>query len=115
MANDPRVSDREWAKREGITAFAGHPLIVDDRVIGVIALFARCPLDEDVLSALASVADSIAVGIKRKRAEEALRHQWQVFDTALSYTPDFTYTFDLDGRFTYVNRALLSPVAEAAE
>jgi PAS domain S-box-containing protein len=117
VANDPRVSDREWVKREGITAFAGHPLIVDDRVIGVIALFARCPLDEDVLSALASVADSIAVGIKRKRAEEALRHQWQVFDTALSYTPDFTYTFGLDGRFTYINRALLSlwqkPLSEA--
>ena len=36
---------------------------------------------------------------------------------ALSTTPDFTYTFDLDGRFTYVNRALLSlwqkPLAEA--
>ena len=117
VANDPRVSDREWAQREGITAFAGHPLIVDDRVIGVIALFARCPLDEDVLSALASVADSIAVGIKRKKAEEALRHQWQVFDTALSYTPDFAYTFGLDGRFTYINRALLSlwqkPLTEA--
>ena len=39
------------------------------------------------------------------------------FDTALSHTPDFTYTFDLEGRFTYVNRALLSlwqkPLEEA--
>ena len=29
-------------------------------------------------------------------------------DTALSHTPDFTYIFDLEGRFTYINRALLS-------
>ena len=33
---------------------------------------------------------------------------WRTFDTALSNTPDFHYLFDLEGRFTYVNRALLS-------
>ena len=45
---------------------------------------------------------------ERKSAEEQLHHQWQKFDIALSHTPDFTYTFDLDGRFAYVNKALLS-------
>jgi PAS domain S-box-containing protein len=53
----------------------------------------------------------------RKQADSELRRQWHNFDTALSYTPDFTYTFDLDGRFTYVNRALLAlwqkPLEEA--
>ncbi len=44
----------------------------------------------------------------RKRSDEQLRKQWHTFDTALSNTPDFTYIFDLEGRFTYVNRALLS-------
>ena len=52
-----------------------------------------------------------------KQAEDRLRQQWHTFDTALSHTPDFTYTFDLEGRFTYVNRALLSlwqkPLEEA--
>ncbi len=54
---------------------------------------------------------------ERKRAEEQLRQQWHTFDTALSNIEDFTYTFDLDGRFTYVNRSLLSlwqkPLEEA--
>ena len=54
---------------------------------------------------------------ERKEIEEQLRQQWHTFDTALSHTPDFTYTFDLEGRFTYVNRALLSlwqkPLEEA--
>ena len=53
----------------------------------------------------------------RKQAEDRLREQWQTFDTALSHTPDFTYIFDLDGRFTYVNSALLflwrKPLEEA--
>jgi PAS domain S-box-containing protein len=44
----------------------------------------------------------------QKQAEAEVRKQWHTFDTALSHTPDFTYIFDLEGRFTYINRALLS-------
>src|SRR5262249_53580036 len=40
---------------------------------GVVALFARQPLSEDTLDALASVADLLAQGIERRRAEEELR------------------------------------------
>ena len=43
----------------------------------------------------------------QKKAEAELRQQWHAFDVALSNTPDLTYTFDLEGRFTYVNRAVL--------
>jgi PAS domain S-box-containing protein len=70
---DPRVSDKEWAKREGMIAFAGYPLIVEDRLLGVMAMFARKRLADDTLDALASVAEFISQGIERKRAEEALR------------------------------------------
>ncbi|MHB8736787.1 MAG: PAS domain S-box protein, partial [Terriglobales bacterium] len=73
VVGDPRVSDPEWASREGMVAFAGHPLIVEDRLVGVMAMFARHPLTSVELQALASVANEIAVGIERKHAEEALR------------------------------------------
>jgi len=43
---------------------------------------------------------------ERKRAEERLLQQWHTFDTALSNSPDLTYTFDLQGRFTYANKKL---------
>jgi PAS domain S-box-containing protein len=33
--------------------------------------------------------------------------QRRVYETALSNSPDFNYVFDLEGRFTYVNKALL--------
>src|SRR5262249_57871482 len=35
LADDPRLSDREWAKREGMVSFAGYPLLIGDRLIGV--------------------------------------------------------------------------------
>jgi PAS domain S-box-containing protein len=45
---------------------------------------------------------------ERKHAEAQLLQQWRTFDTALSNTPDFTYVFDLEGHFSYINQALLS-------
>ena len=72
-ATPEREDDKDWARREGMVAFAGYPLIVEGRLVGVMALFATRPLTEAALAALASVADEIALGIDRWRATEALR------------------------------------------
>jgi signal transduction histidine kinase len=66
---DPETGDRTWAKRNGMVAFAGFPLKVDGRVIGVLGLFARHKLDREAVGTLATTADSIALGIERKRAD----------------------------------------------
>jgi PAS domain S-box-containing protein len=69
VPSDPRVSNKEWARQEGMVAFAGYPLIVRDQVLGVMAMFARQPLPERTLNALGAVADGIAVAIDRHWAE----------------------------------------------
>ncbi|HEY6332648.1 MAG TPA: PAS domain-containing protein, partial [Blastocatellia bacterium] len=74
VMNDPRVNDKGWAQYNGMVAFAGYPMVVEDRLIGVAALFARHPLSESTLDTLASVVDMISQGIERRRAEEALRN-----------------------------------------
>jgi PAS domain S-box-containing protein len=73
VLHDPRVGDRDWARREGMVSFAGYPLVVQDRLLGVVALFARRPLARDTLDWLESVADLIAQGIVRRQAEEEVR------------------------------------------
>jgi PAS domain S-box-containing protein len=80
VIGDPQVDDQEWARREGMVAFAGYPLVVEDRLVGVMAMFARWPLRESVLTALGSVANQIALGIERKRAEAALRAAYEELD-----------------------------------
>ncbi|PQV63309.1 PAS domain S-box-containing protein [Abditibacterium utsteinense] len=70
VIGDAQVADQEWAKREGMVAFAGFPLVVEDRLIGVAAIFARNPLTESSLQALSSISNAIALGIERKRGEE---------------------------------------------
>jgi PAS domain S-box-containing protein len=81
VMRDPRVSDRDWARREGMVAFAGYPLIVEDRLVGVVAMFARKHLTDATLQALASVANGIALGIERKQAEERLKEQTEIVET----------------------------------
>lgn len=79
VVGDPAIHDQEWAMREGMIAFAGHPLVVADKAVGVMAMFSRKTLKEDALNALAAVADEIALGIVRKQAEEALRESEERF------------------------------------
>src|ERR1019366_8449612 len=67
-----RVPEQEWAAREGMVSFAGYPLVIDDRVVGVMAMFARHALAPHTLDAMAAVADDIALGIDRRRAEQAI-------------------------------------------
>ncbi len=71
VLHDPRIGDPEWARREGMVAFAGHPLVVSGELVGVMAMFGRQPLSDLAANGLASVADAIAVGIQRKLAEAA--------------------------------------------
>jgi PAS domain S-box-containing protein len=73
VIGDPRVGDQAWAKREGMVAFAGYPLIVDGAIVGVMGLFARRPLPPATLETLRLAADLLAVGIRRKNAEDVLR------------------------------------------
>src|SRR5262245_42684489 len=82
VANDPRTSNPEWARREGLAAFAGHPLVVQGRLVGVTALFARQPLSDATLKALATVADEIALGIERVRHKQALERAKEAAEAA---------------------------------
>ncbi len=106
VPNDPRVSDPEWAVREGMVAFAGYPLIARDRVVGVLALFARHRLGEETLVMLASVAKMIATGIARHQAEERQREETQISDALLRVGMALASEHDL--------HALLQVVTDAA-
>jgi PAS domain S-box-containing protein len=106
VQSDPRVSDKEWARREGMVAFAGYPLLLEDRVLGVLAMFARHPMGDECLKTLGSSADSIALGIERKRAQTALAESEARFSAAFQASPIFIVIAALsDGRFVLVNDA----------
>jgi PAS domain S-box-containing protein len=109
VQSDPRVSDKAWAAREGMVAFAGYPLLLEDRALGVLALFARHPLADDVLEGLGSVADSLALGIERKRSQAALAESEARFSAAFQASPIFIAIARMsDSRFVLVNDAFVN-------
>jgi PAS domain S-box-containing protein len=75
VLSDPRVSDKEWARQEGMVSFAGYPLLLEGRVLGVIAAFARQPLAESTLGALSTVAERLALVVESKRTAKALEER----------------------------------------
>jgi len=109
LQTDLRVSDKPWAAREGMVSFAGYPLLLEGRVLGVLAMFARRPLPEDVLKAIGSVADSIALGIERKHAQAALAESEARFSAAFHGSPAFINLVRMsDGQYVLANDVFLS-------
>jgi signal transduction histidine kinase/CheY-like chemotaxis protein len=82
VQTDPCISDPSWARREGMVAFAGYPLVVKDRRLGVLAVFSRRALSETVLRTLEGVAGVIALGIERKQHEVDLRRAKEAAESA---------------------------------
>ena len=111
VLEDDRIGDKEWAAREGMVAFAGYPLILDNQLLGVIAMFARHELSESTLIALASIADSIALGIKRKQTEEALARQQQTLRSIIDNAPIWVWMIEASGRMLLVNQIFCEDVA----
>lgn len=73
IQRDPGMDDTAWIPQAQITAFAGYPLIVDEHLVGVVAVFSRQPLSDKGFTSLGMVADEIALGVKRKQTEVQLQ------------------------------------------
>jgi PAS domain S-box-containing protein len=108
---DPRVQTVvESYRLTQIRSVIGVPLLKAGRFVAAMAVHQTRPRKWQAEEAelLQLVANRCWESIERTRVERAMEQQWRTFDIALSHTPDFTYTFNLEGQFTYINRALLS-------
>ena len=107
VLNDPRISDRAWAEKEGMASFAGYPLNVGDRTIGVLAMFSRKPVTPETTETLASGADLIAQGIERKHAEDKLRDSERSLRQLTETIPQMLWSAEADGAIDYCNQRVL--------
>lgn len=69
-ADDPSAGVPAWAAREAVVAFAAFPLLAGPQLVGVLGAFARRPFTADDATELAAVAEAMALGVERRRAEE---------------------------------------------
>ena len=75
------IARPEWARREQIRGFAGHPLTFRGETLGVLSVFSRDPIGPVGFLRLRVLADHAAAAIANKRAFqeiERLKQQLQV-------------------------------------
>src|SRR5690606_31977013 len=70
---EPWSNDPDWLRPKGMTGFAGYPLIAGERLKGVLGVFSRNALNEDAVAGLSTIADAVAIGIDRTRADHRAR------------------------------------------
>ncbi|MDJ1173144.1 PAS domain S-box protein [Roseofilum capinflatum] len=71
-ANDVCIGAPAWISDHHIQAFAGYPLIVEERLLGVLAVLGRHPFSEELYQMLAWISDAIALAIDRSWARTEL-------------------------------------------
>ncbi|PQO46869.1 sigma 54-interacting transcriptional regulator [Blastopirellula marina] len=75
------IARPEWIQAEGIRGFAGQPLVHHGKVLGVLAVFVRQPIETECMGWLRMIADHAAAAIATARAFteiESLREQLEL-------------------------------------
>jgi transcriptional regulator with GAF, ATPase, and Fis domain len=67
VVHDERIADRAWAEAHGLVSFAGWPLLFRGALEGVLATFARTPIEEQERLRMALFAHQAAIAIKNAR------------------------------------------------
>lgn len=101
LSDNPNIPREEWVTREGLVSFAGYPLMLDQQLIGVMAMLARQPIPTSTFEALGFAASQVALGIGRKRVEAALTESEAKFRRMVENARDIVYTLKPDGTIVY--------------
>src|SRR4029077_2605025 len=94
----------EWAKREEIRSFAGHPLVFRDRLLGVIAVFSRHPLGPQEFTWLGLFANQAALAISNACAEQALQSSEHNLAAIIDTIPTLAWCNLPDGSNEFLNK-----------
>ncbi len=109
------IFDIEWAKREEIKAFAVYPLIVENNLIGVIAVFSRLSFTPDKLEILANSKEKITQSIEHKRAKKTLEESERRYQMLTEGILHHVWTAKPDGKVDYFNSVALKYFGRSAE
>ncbi|MEK7707711.1 MAG: PAS domain S-box protein, partial [Verrucomicrobiota bacterium] len=105
IAGDSRLADQAWAGQEGVISFAAQPLLLENRLVGMMSLFSTTPLTMATLQEMASVAHGIALCIERKHSELALNESEGRYRLVVENIREIIFQMDEFGHWAFLNPA----------
>ncbi len=87
LAAEPWVGNREWAIANNIRGFAGYPLVIKDRVIGVLATFSHHAMEPEFLEVLQTLCTIVTIALDTALHYQKEKQIWQ-FSTV---SPTFSH------------------------
>jgi diguanylate cyclase (GGDEF)-like protein/PAS domain S-box-containing protein len=100
---DPRSVNVEWMHQEGYVSFVGIPLVIRNRVVGVLSLLTRHPhrFTAGELETLSAFGAQAAIAVENARLYEAVREARDFLQSIAENSADAIITTDVGGRVTY--------------
>lgn len=77
LADEPWVGNRDWAIANNIRGFAGYPLSVRDRVIGVLAVFSHYAMAPEFLEVLQTLCTMVSIALDTALQYQKEKQIWQ--------------------------------------
>ena len=105
VIGDARFLEQEWAREQQLVSFAGYPLVLEDRLVGLMSIYGKNQMSEAVIQEMASVANGIALCIERKRSAEALDASEIKYRSVVENIKEVIFQTDRDGLWTFLNPA----------
>lgn len=104
---DPRT---ELVKSYGIKAYACHPLMAQDRVLGTLSFgtSTRTTFAEDELVLMKAVADHVAIAIERKRVQDVAQAELEKTELLLETARALSDRTDMEGMLRALADVILS-------
>ena len=109
---DPRT---ELVQSYGLKAYACHPLMAQDRVLGTLSFgtSSRTRFTEDELALMKAVTDHVAIAMERKRVQEAAQAELEKTELLLEAARALADRTDMDGMLRALADVILRSAAHS--
>ncbi len=103
--NDLRVHNHQWARELGLVSFAGYQIgISGGNILGVLALFAKHPIDESEDAMLDGLSAAVGLAVEQAAAQESLRESGDRLRRVIETSPDAIALVEVAGRILLANQ-----------
>lgn len=107
MVQDALSDYKEWAEKKGLAEFVGYPLILEEKLVGVIMLVFSRHIDDVTIQTLIALSGKIALCIERKLIESTLFDSDHVFSTLEDHSPYLIARYDKEFSYIYINQLFI--------